>query len=210
MNHDDIENLRAQLPWAVNGTLSPAEQEEVTAWLSRDAAAAGEFAFLQRLAAEVKADVPDSIVSEFGWERLRRQLHAPAFTVSAPSASRLSTFWRGMGVAAVLVIAVQISWVWQLQRDNADLQYQLLSEPAPVSADQQWHFRLILVPEASVQDMVALLQSHHGTVFGGPSALGLFDVVVPATAETTPEQLLEQLQASDVVRHVEWTDAAQH
>lgn len=210
MNRDDSEQLREQLPWAVNGTLTPAEQAEVDAWLARDAEAAEEFAFLQRLAAEVKADTPDTIVSEFGWERLKRQLHTPAAAVATTSAAleRPFNWWRGMGIAAMLVVAVQVGWVWQLQRDNAGLQYQLMSGAAPASAEQQWHFRLMLAPDATVQDLVALLQLTSGSIVAGPSALGLFDITVPVSADMTPQRILDQLSANPLVRHVEWTDAA--
>ncbi|MEZ5506563.1 MAG: hypothetical protein R3F38_11560 [Gammaproteobacteria bacterium] len=75
-----------------------------------------------------------------------------------------------------------------------------MSGAAPVSAEQQWHFRLMLAPDATVQDLVALLQSTSGSIVAGPSALGLFDITVPVSADMTPQRILDQLSANPLVR----------
>lgn len=202
--HDN--EVRSLLPWAANGSLTPEEQAEVDALLRKDAAAAEDLAFLRRLAAEVKADAPASVVSDLGWQRLKRRLDTPA---AAPAQTHAreepSPGWRRMAIAAMLLVAVQAGWLWQMHADNRALEYRPMSGTAPAQTGAQ--LRLMFAPDATAEAISGLLRELGASIVSGPSALGLYDVRVATTDPAELARLAHKLSDSPLIRHQEQLDA---
>lgn len=194
--HD--KDAHSLLPWAVNGSLTPEEQADVDRLLRQDAAAAADLAFLQRLSAEVKADAPASIVSDLGWQRLKRRLDTPA---QSQAHAEPSLAWRRMAIAAMLLVAVQAGWLLQMHADRTALEYRLMSGASPTQARAQ--LRLMFAPDATSEAIAALLRELDASIVSGPSALGLYDVRVATTDPAELDRLNRILNDSPLIRHVE-------
>jgi anti-sigma factor RsiW len=181
--HDD---LTALLPWYVNGTLDPAEREQVEAWLRAAPEHEAELAMWRAVQVDARKAAPVPAFDELGWRRLRAQL---------PTARRTS--WLKVAAAASVLLLAGLQTAI-LVRDDAGVHRPLGETPV----GDQWRFHARFTPSATLEQIGALLERHAGQLVAGPSALGLYTIAIAKHESRTPEALIAALRAEPLIVEV--------
>jgi hypothetical protein len=109
--------------------------------------------------------------------------------------------WAAAAAAAALITAV----AWRLPRgESSDARFHTLSRPAPVAAAVT-RLHVVFDDALPERELRALLLPLRAEIVGGPSALGVYTVALPAgRAGDEPEAwVLEHLRTSPAVRFAE-------
>lgn len=175
------------LPFYVNGTLSAAERAEVEALLAVDDDLRGQLALLKQVRAVMKDQETPYSPGELGLARLMGATR-PAANRWVPIAVAASV--TGLALAAVL--------------------YQSLAERTPVyeQAGAVAAERMILVafrPAAAQGDISEFLLTNDVTIVDGPSAIGLYSVLV-AEGQSKDDILARIRAASSLVESAEFAE----
>ena len=200
MNSETDDDLRALLPWYLNGTLAADERARVEALLQRSAAAREELAGLRQLAPAVKQAEQQysnahSAPAELGWARLQRSLQ------QEPATARRDWWKPSLAAAAALVVALQLGILMRPAPTDTDWQLQSGGQQQVLSGG--YRVQLRFVEHAQWQQVRGLLLEVDAVLVDGPSALGIVQVFVPADRRFADGQaLLQWLQQQPVVQHV--------
>lgn len=199
MSIETDDDLRALLPWYLNGTLAADERERVEALLERSAAAREELAGLRQLApalqqAEQQYSNAHNAPDELGWARLQRSLQ------QEPTAARRDWWKPSLAAAAALVVALQLGILMRPAPTDTDWQLQSGGPQQVLSGG--YRVQLRFVEHAQWQQVRGLLLEVDAVLVDGPSALGVVQVHVPADRRFADGQaLLQWLQQQPVVQH---------
>lgn len=199
MNNETDDDLRALLPWYLNGTLAADERVRVEALLQRSAAAREELAGLRQLApalkqAEQQRNHAQGAPAELGWARLQRSLQ------QEPVAARRDWWKPSLAAAAALVVALQLGILMRPAPTDVDWQLQSGGQQQVLSGG--YRVQLRFVEHAQWQQVRGLLLEVDAVLVDGPSALGIVQVFVPADRRFADGQaLLQWLQQQPVVQH---------
>jgi anti-sigma factor RsiW len=199
MNSETDDDLRALLPWYLNGTLAADERVRVEALLQCSAAAREELAGLRQLApalkqAEQQRNQAQGAPTELGWARLQRSLQ------QEPAAARRDWWKPSLAAAAALVVALQLGIL--MRPASTDTDWQLQSGGPQQVLSGGYRVQLRFVEHAQWQQVRGLLLEVDAVLVDGPSALGIVQVFVPADRRFTDGQaLLQWLQQQPVVQH---------
>ena len=192
------------LPWYINGTLTAEEFSSVKAAVDSSELLQKEVAALEQLRDTVVAlEEEDTIVapSELGWMRLKKQIasHENANSVVAKPA-----MWRGfIATAAVLVVALQVTLVVQPKGDEKDIQLLSGYSHTEHPLQQLENFNVLQIrftDKATIAEVNEILQQVQAVVISGPTAVGLYQIVVPNTVDI--EATLSLLEGQVAVSHV--------
>ncbi|KLN59813.1 hypothetical protein WH96_15630 [Kiloniella spongiae] len=184
----EIEEL---LPFYVNGSLEGEELETVKNALAKDEALRDECTFLKSIRDEVLNQDLGVSPGEFGLKRLQRDLAKEKSTLSQkiPQNDNVkSGIWRIATIAACIMLLVQTAYVVPLWQQNNDL--------VAASGGNVTHIRgpvlsVTFVPEAQEENIRELLLAVDARIVDGPSALGVYKLVVPKD----PEAVISKLRA---------------
>ncbi|MBB1518766.1 anti-sigma factor family protein [Aquipseudomonas guryensis] len=199
MNSETDDDLRALLPWYLNGTLTADERVRVEALLQRSAEAREKLAGLRQLApavkhAEQQHNNAHSAPAELGWARLQRSLQ------QEPVAARRDWWKPSLAAAAALVVALQLGILMRPASTDTDWQLQSGGQQQVLSGG--YRVQLRFVEHAQWQQVRGLLLEVDAVLVDGPSALGIVQVHVPADRRFADGQaLLQWLQQQPVVQH---------
>lgn len=152
------------LAWYVNGTLTAKEHHDVAQHLETCVRCQREIALLQTIRTQIKADTPEA-PGDFGLNRLMRDIHQQQTT---PAHKR--AWWQPSLAAAAIIIVIQ-----------GIVLMNLFYQPAPITplggpSTQALVLQVKFAPNATEQQIRDLLQKIHGTLVGGPGALGIYRV----------------------------------
>lgn len=170
------------LAWYVNGTLTAKEHHDVAQHLETCVRCQREIALLQTIRVQIKTDKPDA-PGAFGLNRLMRDIHRKETT---PAHKR--NWWQPGLAAAAIIIVIQGIVLLNLFHQPAPITP--LGEPSTQAVVLQVRFS----PNATEQQIRDLLQKIHGTLVGGPGALGVYRVQLAGGAHTRPETKQETIQ----------------
>jgi anti-sigma factor RsiW len=204
MTADEHQRLRERLPWYASGTLAPAEAAPLREHLDGCAACRAELAQCRWLADGLRSrDDPPWAPSAAGFARLmaavdeaerraapahgaagferphgqlheRRRAWLRSWLGGSPPAVR----WA-LATQAALIVVLGAAWVAQAPPP----QYGTLSDPAPRVIAPGAAFHVVFSDDITEREWRELLFSVGGRIVQGPSALGVYIVVVaPAQA----------------------------
>lgn len=161
--HEAVQQL---LPWFVNGTLSADETACVDAHLGECAECRDDLAAERLLAREV-ALLPLDV--EDGWAGMATQL-GPADENGAGRSRKVPTGWvLGGAIAASLALAVTIGGTPRFFAPR--LEFRTLGSPSPASTGQAI---VMFRPDATAQQMQAILSAQGAKVVDGPTGAGAY------------------------------------
>ncbi len=213
------EHLAVQelLPWLVNRTLGPAEQEAVRRHIDGCEECRQEAERCRRLAEELeRTSVPAPAPHPAQLARLEERIARGDLDREDPPAARLRRFGgqRGgraprtarwlIGVqAAALVLCV--GWIASSGRSArprpATGTFRTLSSP---SRSRPASVRVVFAPTATESEIRSLLLEIRAEIVSGPSALGAYGLALaPAAAGESPGDVLARLRADPEVRLAE-------
>lgn len=181
----DEAELRAELPWLVNGSLAGAQREQVLAAVGTTPGLQDEQRFLERLRAAVRED-SGAGPGELGWRRLRRQIETESQTSVQQRQRRR---WQGLAMAASVLMAAQLAWFWALAPQEGPYEPMAAPPVAPAAVLLQLRFH----PQATLAQIEGVLQRERLRVVDGPGAAGVWRVQLPPGADAA--QVLQALQA---------------
>ena len=202
------------LPWFLNGTLSPAEQQAVSEQLQQSSVLQEELTQLTLLQQNLPKEERDFPASTLGWKRLHKQIqNEQNALISAPQSSteavpKTNSWFKPVAIAATFILSVQVG-LFSLDnaKDSSDIQ--LLSGTPVVVADNQSLLQLSLSDDASWQEISQLLNSLNADLVQGPSAIGLIHIrfsvdqlSLDGQAVTSNQDVIDWLQAQSIVEHV--------
>ena len=142
------------------------------------------------------------------WSRLKKQIDADTQQAkskeTATKAKAAMPSWAvSLGVAAMLVIALQLTFVFQPTQDNA-FDAELLSSIPETITEPHWVLQLAFEPSATWSDITQTLESVNGVIIDGPSSIGLIRAAVPKDNPRFDESqaLLGWLNTQLAIAHV--------
>ena len=184
--------LEKLLPWYVNGTLAPDEAAKVEAYIESHPEAQKELAFLQGLRAEIKKETGHS-PGELGLARLKKQL---AETPSAPpSSAGIPRWWRGLAVAACLLLMVQTAGIMTYPQFFATDDPGRTTRGNGNTADRAM-IEVRFAPDATEAEIRELLRKIGATIAAGPDEKGRYRLALAAAKSdrTAIQQALNTLR----------------
>lgn len=208
------EDLDLNLPFHVNGTLSPQEAAEIEAWLAQDDDARAEAEALAAIRADMQAEDIRS-PGEFGLARLMRDVGREQAAVAAAPAPapvlRRPLVWQAV---AAVALAAFLGQTWVAQQRGAELRYGLTNGvdatarfglagggEAPVAAPSAPVLVVAFVPTATEAEIRDLLLNAGVEIVAGPSALGLYrlagDDLTAAQARLEGAGIVESIQRAE-------------
>ncbi len=202
LRSDPHQEAQALLPWYANGTLDPSERELVQGHLEGCPECRADLEANAALASHV-ASLPTDI--EEGWAALRAKMAAipprprrkPLQFLRRPVA--IGWALAGQLAAAALILGVAVS----LPQPPAEPAYRVLgTSPSPAPGNIILLFR----PDATEQQMRAILTKTEGRLVDGPTASGAYVVRVP---EPDRPDVLKQLRAKDEILLAEPIDSGE-
>ena len=108
-----------------------------------------------------------------------------------------------LGIAAMVVIALQLTFVFQPTQEST-LDTEILSSIPNAITEPHWQLQLAFEPTAKWSEITETLESVGGVIIDGPSSIGLVRAAIPKenTRFKESQALLEWLNAQASVVHV--------
>ncbi|MGI3164620.1 zf-HC2 domain-containing protein [Pseudooceanicola sp. 200-1SW] len=189
----DRDEIEALLPFYANGTASAEERAAVEAALAEDPRLEIELAALLAIREGMQAEEVQS-PGAFGLARLMRDVEDTAQLAPAANSATAPRPRLWQAVAAVAVVALLGQSLW-LGTRGGEAGYGL-------AGGGEGGFVVAFDPDAPEGEIRTLLLSLGIEIAGGPSALGLYRLIPPASEN--PEALLALLRSSDLVEDVDY------
>ena len=166
MNEQEVIEL---LPEYVNGSLD----EERRAWVESAAASSHriqkEIALLKIIRSEVKNEVISSS-PDWGWRQLEKNIRLKEENVGSTDNINKSTVWRNWAVAASLVVCFQSAYL-------VSTSFESNSNFVPLSTSGKENaLDVRFANQISEADMRRIIMNTGGSIVGGPSALGMYQI----------------------------------
>tara|TARA_R110001592_G_scaffold233093_1_gene490611 strand:+ start:16346 stop:16825 length:480 start_codon:yes stop_codon:yes gene_type:complete len=123
--------------------------------------------------------------------------------LAAKIKTSMPSWAASLGVAAMLIIALQLTFVFQPTQEST-LDTELLSSIPNAITEPHWLLQLAFEPTAKWSEITETLESVGGVITDGPSSMGLIRAVIPKenTRFKESQALLEWLNAQASVVHV--------
>lgn len=200
----ELQRVRELLPFHALDALEGEDREFLHRWLAQHGdehpELASELRWLQR-SAEQARELAAAPAAQAGLVELMTRIAAEAPAPQPRPAAAAPPWWQRLFAAPRLAMAMAVLLVVQgaalvvlLQREPAE-QEALSGAPAAAAAGRVL-LSVAFKPDAREADLRALLASVNAEVAAGPSALGLWQLTVPAEAA---EQALMQLRAASTL-----------
>lgn len=163
------------LAWYVNGTLTLKEQHNVEKHLETCVRCQREISLLQKVRRQIQADKPDT-PGDFGLNRLMRDIHRKETALAHKRG-----WWQPSLAAAAIVIVIQGIVLMNLFYQPASI------TPLGGSSMGGIVLQVKFSPNATEQQIRDLLQKTHGSLVGGPGALGVYRIQLEDVTHTRDE-----------------------
>jgi hypothetical protein len=190
-SHEDVQAI---LPWYVNQTLAADEASRVEAHLADCQECRSDLEAERILARGVKA-LPMS--AEHGWSEMKRRISPPG---SRERAGRVAFLRRKVGlgwaIAAPLAAAASVGLMFTFVPVGTPSEhiYHALGSPTP---DKGANLVVMFRPDATAEQIGALLTANHARLVDGPTAGGGFLLRVEGAGR--PSALRRLRQSSQIV-----------
>jgi anti-sigma factor RsiW len=174
----DKNDSRELLAWYASGTLAPEERASVERLLAESPAARAELEWLRAL----KRDLPATLAipaGDLGQARLMQRIaleRAGPNVVALPRRPERPRWFAPAFALAASMLLAQAAVIGFLVHER-DASLAPLSGPPPGSGDL---LQVTFKPDATERDIRGLLASVEAELVGGPGALGVYTVRVPA------------------------------
>ena len=133
-------------------------------------------------------------------QRLKKQTQASDSELSTKIKASMPNWVASLGVAAMLIIALQLTFVFQPNQDEVIDTELLESIPNAVTVPH-WVVKFTFQPSAKWREITNTLAAVNGVIIDGPSAKGLVRVAIAkVTGDANESQtLLTQLKTQPTV-----------
>ncbi len=167
---EDRRRIEELLPFYLNGTLDGDERAEVERALADDESLRFELEFLGAVRDDVKSRDPGQSPGEFGLARLQREIEREG-QVSKPGERR--NLWRIAAAFAFALFAAQSIWIVSSTGPDVEL-------AGGNGGTVEGTTLIVGFSESATEAQIRmLLLDLELEIVGGPSALGLYSVLVP-------------------------------
>lgn len=184
------QHIELLLPFYLNNTLQGEEKILVEQMLAEDESLRDELLFLQKLKDHAQQPLQSDSPGELGLKRLQRSLAKQQTQPPEQTVNR----WRIAAIAACLMLVVQTASnisqtnTYQTAVGKAEIQYkgQLMS--------------VTFTPDATEQSIRKLLLEANASIIDGPSALGIYYLLLPDNSKHSKDTLKAN---TDVVESIQ-------
>ena len=207
--HEQVWNL---LPWYINQTLSPDDDDMVEAHLSSCLVCRNELSQQRTLKSVVVSDQSSDTALKRSLSTLHQRIQNESYQPEPHWLSWLKESWRTVrethfGIQTALlaqtaVIMVAIGFVLVDRPDQASEFQTLTSAPTPAKAAEM-AFKVIFAEDLTIVGLQRLLEENDVTIKSGPSPAGAYELAI--NHAMTPEavkNLLARLENHPEIRFV--------
>ncbi|MBL4621867.1 MAG: hypothetical protein JKY89_05665 [Immundisolibacteraceae bacterium] len=195
MTKSDIELL---LPFYVNGTLDEQETKQVGQALAENKDLQEELVYLQNLQTHVRQQKNENSPSEFGLKRLQRVLqkeqHLNEDRQQLEMMSSAKNRWQYGAIAACLMLVVLT-----VTDMKTDTDYQAAGGTA-ISQHNGIVASVSFSPNVTEQQIRKLLLESHVFIVDGPSALGVYKLVIVDGNDNTIKKLATRVDLIESIQ----------
>lgn len=171
-------SFRAALPFYVNGTLPEGERAEVEAFLALDAGARDELAFAQALAGAARQHVEERDPMA-GFDQFQKRLAAARAEEHKPTKRSWRDWAASWGFSPALGFVIALLGLQTVM--NLGVVPSVMDEPVTRSlatSQRAANLKIVVSANASMAQLVELLQGQRCQVVWGPGSGGEFWLVV--------------------------------
>ncbi|MEM7194049.1 MAG: hypothetical protein AAF402_03805 [Pseudomonadota bacterium] len=196
---EEINELRQQIPWYVNNTLSPEERAQFEEGLKKYSQLEDEIEFARAVQHAVAAEDVGS-PGAFGLRRLQQSIgNAESVKKAAQPRhmeTRNSSRWKWAAIAAAVVVMVQTGVIFN---GPGRVEYELLGNREGIQSLQ-----IDFQSGVTLEQVNHLLKEIEGEIISGPSALGIFRIhLKEVETDKELEQVIQTLRGqSTIIKHV--------
>lgn len=202
--HDEAARL---LPWFVNGTLAPTDEQYVELHLKTCTACRGDAAGLTLLRTAMRSPGQVEHAPHAGLHKLLKRIDGGVSTAAPAAVHRrqpgsMVRWLTGAVVLQSMALAVMGTTALRShERDEAAYRTLTAAPALPAKAS----LRVVFLPSLTLAELQLLLSSHGLTVVAGPSEAGLYSLSLRDPQATAGEHaaVLSRLRADARVRFAE-------
>lgn len=191
MNDNETTNWQEMLPWYVNGTLDSTQEKALEAAMEQDDALKQEMVWLRQLQDSIQQQEQPAPPAELGWQRLKREIHREKNSV-----------WKRWGVGAATAATVLFSMQMGMMIKPEGQAIQVMSGAGQWENLQgYWPVQVQFAETTSVAAIQQWAAPVQARIVDGPSALGMFVILIPQSEFTDQQTLEEWLEQNAMVEH---------
>lgn len=178
IDNDNIEEIRAKLPWYVNGTLDAKTRQSIDDAIASSPALKAEVEWLKSLQSEIASDdyLPD-IPNNIGFDQFKTLINNEQSGKVISISSRWQQWQRPLMAVAATLVVVQMGVIGSLLNNQPET-ITTLSGSTTISIKGTMLIQVVFNENATTKDTQAALQLVDAEIVGGPSALGIYVVRV--------------------------------
>lgn len=191
-----MSNKDYDLDQFINGTMDSDARAEFERILAQDEhlQAEAEFTAKLRQGLQQQSITPPG---DLGLARLQRSIKEYEKEQAQKDRATKSRFWKPVAIAASALLILQSSLLVFNHSEESVIATQTLSGPEQVNSAQ---IQLIFKKNTPLAELQALLQTIHGTIVHGPSAIGIYHIQLNDDQDL--ESALQILKTSSWVESV--------
>jgi anti-sigma factor RsiW len=203
-NQDKTEEIRAYLPWYVNGTLDKGMAQTIESAVAASPALKKEVEWLQSLESKVKQDTEFRDIPEnIGFEKFKALIDNEQSGKVTSISSRWQQWQRPLMAIAATLVVVQMGVIGMLlQSPQTGTSLTTLSG-STITINKGVLFQVTFAASATEHDIRHALNKVQGEIVAGPGAMGIYTILINTDNPINASKQLQTLPGVETINQLE-------
>lgn len=197
-----MQRLWETIPWSINGTLLPPEEEELLSAIENNKALAAEYG-LQETIKKVVTDSNHFVGNkEIAMHAFLSQLnaHSEKPKVLEPPSLKINRALAATVIIQLLGLSTMGGALWLMHTSTQAPVYHTMTAPSSTAGPA---IRVVLATDMSVGDLQRILHILHLQIVDGPSESGVYTLTFAAPNQSNIDSALKRLRTTSGIRFAE-------